>query len=114
LALECDRLGYTQIGRAVLEHYRECARDECDRRLLDFYRALRAFVRAKVAAWHLEDGVGDAERIHWRDRAGWYLAAAAQSLGFRRLGLEASAMAQEAGGEARAPTAAAKSFTAPP
>ena len=84
LALECDRLGYSKIGRAVLEHYRQCAQDACDGSLLEFYRALRAFVRAKVAAWHLEDDLPAAEQEGWRKRAYWYLDAAAASLAVDR------------------------------
>lgn len=84
LALECERLGFPEIGERVLAHYRRCARDECNPGLLDFYRALRAFVRAKVAAWHLEEELPDEARAEWRDRAYWYLDAAAASLGIRR------------------------------
>ena len=80
LALECERLGHPEVGKRVLAHYRECARDVCDPELLEFYRALRAFVRAKVAAWHLEDEVSAETLIRWRGRACWYLDAAATSL----------------------------------
>ena len=80
LALECERLGHAELGTRVLAYYRECAHDACDAELLAFYRALRAFVRAKVAAWHLEGEVSADSRTRWRERAGWYLAAAAASL----------------------------------
>jgi aminoglycoside phosphotransferase family enzyme len=81
LALECERLGHAELGRRVLAHYRDCARDDCDPELLGFYRALRAFVRAKVAAWHLEDEVSAEAQARWRGRACWYLDAAATGLG---------------------------------
>jgi len=81
LALECERLGHVRLGERLLEHYRSAARDDCDAALLEFYRALRAFVRAKVAAWHLEDELAADARAHWRERAHWYLSAAAASLG---------------------------------
>lgn len=84
LALECERLGFLQIGERIHEHYRRCARDDCSRALLDFYRALRAFVRAKVAAWHLEEQLPAEAETAWRDRACWYLDAAAASLGIGR------------------------------
>ena len=84
LALECERLGHPELGRRVLVHYRGCAHDVCDPELLAFYRALRAFVRAKVAAWHVEDGMGSEAQTHWRGRACWYLDAAAASLGIDR------------------------------
>lgn len=80
LALECERLGHPELGKRVLAQYRECANDGCDPELLEFYRALRAFVRAKVAAWHLEDELTADAQDHWRRRAGWYLDTAAESL----------------------------------
>jgi aminoglycoside phosphotransferase family enzyme len=80
LALECERLGHAELGKRVLAHYREHAHDFCDPELLEFYRALRAFVRAKIAAWHLEDDVDTEAQTHWRGRACWYLDAAAASL----------------------------------
>jgi aminoglycoside phosphotransferase family enzyme len=80
LALECERLGHPELGKRVLAHYREYANDDCDTQLLEFYRALRAFVRAKVAAWHLEDELSADARDHWHGRACWYLDAAAESL----------------------------------
>lgn len=84
LALECERLGFPEIGERVQRLYRQCARDDLDRSLLDFYRALRAYVRAKVAAWHLEEPLPGEAKAVWRDRAGWYLDAAAASLGIER------------------------------
>ena len=80
LALECERLGHAELGKRVLAHYRGCAHDGCDAALLDFYRALRAFIRAKVAAWHLEDELTADAQAHWRERTSWYLHAASQSL----------------------------------
>jgi uncharacterized protein len=81
LALECDRLGHAVVGERVIELYRRCSRDECGRDLLLFYRASRAFVRAKIAAWHLEDPLTADQQAHWRDRAHWYLDAAADAIG---------------------------------
>jgi aminoglycoside phosphotransferase family enzyme len=81
LALECERLGHPDVGKRVLSHYRECAHDGCHPALIEFYRALCAFVRAKVAAWHLEDELTADARTYWRGRADWYLDAAAASLG---------------------------------
>jgi aminoglycoside phosphotransferase family enzyme len=90
LTLECNRLSYPKVAKAIVEHYRDCARDECDLSLLEFYGALRAFVRAKVAAWHLEDGVTADEQALWRARAYWYLDAAAAGLGIERRTAEKS------------------------
>jgi aminoglycoside phosphotransferase family enzyme len=80
LALECERLGHVELGQRLLAHYREQAHDECEPEVIDFYRALRAFVRAKVAAWHLEDDLPADARAHWRALTYWYLDAAASSL----------------------------------
>jgi aminoglycoside phosphotransferase family enzyme len=80
LALECQRLGQPELGRRVLAHYREYSHDGCDPELLELYRAWRAVVRAKVAAWHLEDRLSADARAYWRNRANWYLEAAAASL----------------------------------
>lgn len=86
LALECDRLGQPDVGNRVLAHYRECAHDGCDAELLEFYRALRAFVRAKVAAWHLEEDVTPEAHSEWQRRTRWYLHEAAASLRIDRAG----------------------------
>jgi aminoglycoside phosphotransferase family enzyme len=80
LALECERLGHPELARRVLAHYRECARDSCEAPLLEFYRALRAFARAKVAAWHLEENLAPEAHSAWRSRTSWYLREAAASL----------------------------------
>ena len=90
LALECERLGHWTIAKDILELYRECANDECDRSLFEFYRALRAFVRAKVAAWHLEEDVTSEEQAFWRDRAHWYLDAAAAGLALNHVATSAN------------------------
>lgn len=90
LALECERLGHAELGNRMLAHYRDCAHDVCDPELLEFYGALRAFVRAKVAAWHLEDEVSAEAHARWRGRAYWYLDAAATGL---RIGRHRSGLA---------------------
>jgi aminoglycoside phosphotransferase family enzyme len=77
LALECERLGHIALGRRLIELYRDCAGDDIDADLLCFYRAARAFGRAKLAAWHLHDGLAPAAAEHWRARARWYLDVAA-------------------------------------
>lgn len=72
---------YPEVGKRVLSHYRGCAHDGCHPALIEFYRALRASVRAKVAAWHLKDELTADAQTYWRGRAYWYLDAAAASLG---------------------------------
>jgi len=56
LVLECERLGAPEVGGVLLRAYRERTGDEAPPHLLDFYRAHRAFLRAKIALWHLKDG----------------------------------------------------------
>lgn len=50
LAMECDRLGRDEIGRAVIDSYLAATSDEPQAFLEQFYRCYRACVRAKVAA----------------------------------------------------------------
>jgi uncharacterized protein len=72
LWIECERLGSTQAAAYVLEAYCRAARDRVSERLLNFYRARRAMVRAKIVAWHLLDPVVMAV-APWRELAHTYL-----------------------------------------
>ena len=49
LAMECDRLGNQEIGRAILEEYLSTCNDDIKPFLVAFYKCYRACVRAKVA-----------------------------------------------------------------
>lgn len=72
LALECERLGRSEVGDWFLETYSRESGDEPPDSLLRFFRSRRALERAKLAAWHLDDpDVRDPER--WRQRALRYL-----------------------------------------
>jgi aminoglycoside phosphotransferase family enzyme len=76
LALECERLGAPRAGALILETYSEVTGDRPSQRLLEFYKAYHACIRAKVAIWHLRDpGFGSASK--WTDRAIEYLRRAA-------------------------------------
>jgi aminoglycoside phosphotransferase family enzyme len=77
LALECERLGYAGIAQRIVQEYRRRSGDDIADDLLGFYRALRAFVRAKIAAWHLDEELAPEAAAHWRTRAEWYLDIAA-------------------------------------
>jgi aminoglycoside phosphotransferase family enzyme len=79
LALECERLGHAKLARRLVELYRSCGHDDVGTELLGFYRASQAFIRAKLAAWHLHDELAPATAEHWRERARWYLAVAASA-----------------------------------
>ncbi len=50
LCMESDFLGANEIGRKILSHYLRTTGDQPPQLLLDFYRAYRACVRAKVVA----------------------------------------------------------------
>jgi aminoglycoside phosphotransferase family enzyme len=78
LALECDCAGSPHVGRAVLAAYRAHAHDDVPEPLLAFYQSQRAMMRAKLAAWHIKDGLPDGARTRWLERAMRYLSYADQ------------------------------------
>lgn len=72
LAMECDRLGAPAVGDRLLRAHLDAAGDGIPDRLISFYKAFRAFLRARIAIWHIADHeVRDTER--WRARAWDYL-----------------------------------------
>ncbi len=73
LALECECAGAPWIGEVAFETYREATGDDPPEALVDFYKAYRATLRAKLSAWHLKDPVDAAEREKWITRAHCYL-----------------------------------------
>ena len=77
LSMECDRLNAPSIGVQVLQQYTDTTGDRAAKKLIDFYKAFRACVRAKIALWHTEDHeLRDHDK--WRDRANQYLVLAAR------------------------------------
>ncbi|MDY6941808.1 MAG: hypothetical protein SVU69_02190 [Pseudomonadota bacterium] len=72
LDLECERLGEHRIGPRLLTIYREKTGDRPPNRLIRFYKAYRACIRARLAAFHLLD-VSAQEHKKWRDRTSVYL-----------------------------------------
>lgn len=73
LVLECDRMGATYIGRRFLDKYTEVTGDWFPPSLFHFYKALRAFVKARLAAAHLLEARYQQDE-KWIRRAGAYLA----------------------------------------
>ncbi len=55
LAMECDRLDAPFVGAWVFETYSEVTGDEPPGRLVQFYKSCRAYLRAKIAIWHLDE-----------------------------------------------------------
>jgi uncharacterized protein len=72
LGMECERLGDATTGRAMLRLYEEGTGDQAERMVTEFYAAMRALLRAKLAIWHLRDGAG-ADSARWRASAHAYL-----------------------------------------
>jgi aminoglycoside phosphotransferase family enzyme len=77
LALECERMDAGSIGSLFLDTHRAIARDDPSPALLDFYAALHAGTRAKIALWHLLEPDHRDPRI-WRKKAHRYLDLAAR------------------------------------
>jgi uncharacterized protein len=73
LAMECEHAGAAWIGDLALATYSEVTKDDAPRPLIRFYKAYRAGLRAKLAAWHLNDHPDEAERKKWTARAASYL-----------------------------------------
>lgn len=72
LALECERLGASDLGKGLLDAYSEMSGDRPDPALIHFYQGYRAALRARIAIKHLDE-----EKFRysaeWRRRAGDYL-----------------------------------------
>ncbi|HSE11662.1 MAG TPA: hypothetical protein VLB69_03415 [Rudaea sp.] len=72
LAMECERLGAPVVGALLVEAYRVADGDPFESALVDFYACYSAFLRAKLAVWHLDEpGTSDPEK--WRQRTDRYL-----------------------------------------
>lgn len=72
LWIECEQAGDTQAALVVLDAYRRESQDPVGGRLLEFYRARRALVRARIVAWHLLDPQV-ARSAPWGERAESYV-----------------------------------------
>jgi aminoglycoside phosphotransferase family enzyme len=75
LAMECERLGAPWVGTTLLAYYATLSDDRPPARLLHFYQSVRAALRAKLAAWHLDDATVRYPS-QWYNRAQAYLALA--------------------------------------
>lgn len=79
LAVECARLGAPATGGQVLAAWRELAPDDPPDALVAFYGSFRAFLRARIAAWHTRDGA-ILHPDHWVERTRAYLRLARERL----------------------------------
>ncbi len=72
LAMECDRLGAPLINDWVFGAYGDRTGDHPPQSLIEFYKCYRAYLRAKIAVWHLDEpDVRDPSK--WTGRADEYL-----------------------------------------
>jgi uncharacterized protein len=75
LAMECERLGAPAVGKSLISSYRMATGDAFEPALVNFYLCCSAFLRAKLAAWHLDEcEVRNPEK--WLQRTDRYLAIA--------------------------------------
>jgi aminoglycoside phosphotransferase family enzyme len=88
LALECERIGCKQVGRRIYETYVRRQSDPAAADLYEFYRSVRAVVRALLCAWHLSDDVDAQTHALWDTRARWYLDVAATEIRAAQTALE--------------------------
>lgn len=88
LALECTRLGASQIAWEVVRGVQSAMGDPVPDSVLYFYMSLRAATRAKITAWHLRDRSLPPRARHWRTKARSYLR---DSLHFARLAVSRGA-----------------------
>lgn len=79
LALECERLGAPRMRREIFDAYGSVSGDHPDARLVDFYQAVHASLRARLAIRHLDEAV-PRHPEKWPALARDYLRLAAQRL----------------------------------
>jgi aminoglycoside phosphotransferase family enzyme len=76
LALECDILESPPTGQLFLNVYRWKSQDKIPDMLIQFYKAKRALLRAKLSISHLSEEKYLTEETKWRGRCEAYLKAA--------------------------------------
>ena len=72
LAMECEYLGAAFIDRLLFDIYREKTGDDPPQRLVNFYKAYRACLRARLAICHTCE-LAEVDWPKWQDRANNYL-----------------------------------------
>jgi aminoglycoside phosphotransferase family enzyme len=72
LALECKRLGAPWARECIFRTYADATGDAPPEALVSFYQSYRAGIRARIAAWHLDDPSVQLP-AKWIARAGEYL-----------------------------------------
>jgi len=78
LTMECERIGAHNVGQVMLRRYRLRTNDSPAPVLINFYKTIGAFVRARIAILHLQESpVRDPGK--WPKRAAEYLAIATRA-----------------------------------
>ena len=72
LSMECDRLGAPYIGTELFRTYENITHDQPPARLINFYKAYRACLRARLAIWHTRE-LEKHDWPKWQHRAIEYL-----------------------------------------
>ena len=79
LCIECEYLQADWVESPILETYSRVTGDVVSADLLGLYRVQRALLRARLAAWHLDDeSLSAANEIKWRNRAADFIQMAGQ------------------------------------
>ncbi len=77
LSLECDVLGQPWVGEAFLNTYRASSGDEVPDELISFYKAKKAFLRARISIRHITSPFYKSGDRDWEKICAQYLAHAA-------------------------------------
>jgi aminoglycoside phosphotransferase family enzyme len=72
LSMECERLDAPQVEQELFQAYRRITGDHPPPSIVQFYKAQRACLRARLAIWHLRD-LEKSVWPRWRSVAGEYL-----------------------------------------
>lgn len=72
-AMECEMLHATEIGQMLINLYRKKSHDDIPDILIRFYKAKRAFLRAKLSIQHLLEPKYFDNAKKWRARCNTYL-----------------------------------------
>ena len=87
LSMDLDLNGYRELGRIFVEAYTRASRDSTLARVLPFYKVYRAYVRAKVTSFILDDeGLDEEARGEALQRAKQYYALALEYVTGNNLG----------------------------
>jgi aminoglycoside phosphotransferase family enzyme len=76
LAMECERLGAPSVGETFFRVYRQITGDDPSPRLVNFHKASRACLRARLAIWHTHE-LEKPDWPKWQELAESYLQLAA-------------------------------------